>query len=131
MRWRCCSTTCHLRSSTGSLCDALTGGSDGEQLLERLERDNLFLFPLDDQRHWYRYHHLFADALRARLQAENPDRVPTVHRAAAAGTPSTERWPTPSATLWPQPMSSRRPTSWNSRCQKPGSAGRTGSCVTG
>jgi LuxR family maltose regulon positive regulatory protein len=68
---------------TGGLCDALTSGSDGQQLLERLERDNLFLTPLDDQRQWYRYHHLFADALRARLQAENPDRVPTLHRAAS------------------------------------------------
>ncbi len=67
----------------GGLCDALTGGSDGQQLLEKLERDNLFLSPLDDQRHWYRYHHLFADALRARLQAENPGRVPTLHRAAS------------------------------------------------
>jgi LuxR family transcriptional regulator, maltose regulon positive regulatory protein len=68
---------------TGRLCDALTGGSDGQQLLDILERDNLFLSPLDDQRQWYRYHHLFADALRARLQAENPDRVPTLHRAAS------------------------------------------------
>ncbi len=72
-----------LEQLTGGLCDALTGGSDGQQLLERLERDNLFLSPLDDQRHWYRYHHLFADALRARLQAESPGRVPTVHRAAS------------------------------------------------
>ena len=72
-----------LEQLTGGLCDALTGGSDGQQLLERLERDNLFLSPLDDQRRWYRYHHLFADALRARLQAENPARVPTLHRAAS------------------------------------------------
>ncbi|HEX8095333.1 tetratricopeptide repeat protein, partial [Jatrophihabitans sp.] len=72
-----------LEQLTAGLCDALTGGSDGQQLLEKLERDNLFLSPLDDQRHWYRYHHLFADALRARLQAENPARVPTLHRAAS------------------------------------------------
>jgi LuxR family maltose regulon positive regulatory protein len=72
-----------LEQLTGPLCDALTGGSDGQQLLETLERGNLFLVPLDDQRRWFRYHHLFADALRARLQAENPGRVPSLHRAAS------------------------------------------------
>src|SRR4029077_21267327 len=49
----------------GGLCDALTGRSDGQAMLETLERDNLFVIPLDDERRWYRYHHLFADALRA------------------------------------------------------------------
>ncbi len=68
---------------TGGLCDALTGGVDGQEMLERLERDNLFLIPLDDQRGWYRYHHLFADALRARLQAEDPARVNGLQRAAS------------------------------------------------
>ncbi len=68
---------------TGGLCDALTGSHDGQQLLERLERDNLFLIPRDDQREWYRYHHLFADALRARLQAEDPARVHALHQAAS------------------------------------------------
>jgi LuxR family maltose regulon positive regulatory protein len=72
-----------LEQLTGGLCDALTSGSNGQQMLEKLERDNLFLSSLDDQRRWYRYHHLFADALRARLQAENPARVPTLHRAAS------------------------------------------------
>jgi len=72
-----------LEQLTGPLCVALTGGSDSQQLLEKLERDNLFLSPLDDQRQWYRYHQLFADALRARLQAENPGRVPALHRAAS------------------------------------------------
>ena len=60
---------------TGGLCDALTGRDDGQQMLETLERDNLFVVPLDDERRWYRYHHLFADALRARLQPEDPGRV--------------------------------------------------------
>ena len=58
---------------TGSLCDSLTGRSDGQAMLETLERENLFVVPLDDERRWYRYHHLFADALRARQTA--PDRV--------------------------------------------------------
>ena len=68
---------------TGPLCDALTGRDDGRQRLEILERENLFVVPLDDQRQWYRYHHLFADALRARLLAQYPDRVPGLHRAAS------------------------------------------------
>ena len=72
-----------LEQLTGPLCDALTGAGDGQQLLETLERANLFLIPLDDQRQWFRYHHLFADALRARLVAESPERVRSLHRAAS------------------------------------------------
>jgi LuxR family maltose regulon positive regulatory protein len=72
-----------LEQLSGGLCDAVTGGRDGQQLLEKLERDNLFLTPLDDQRQWYRYHQLFADALRARLQADNPGRVRALHRSAS------------------------------------------------
>ena len=48
-----------------------------------LDRANLFLVPLDDRRQWYRYHQLFADVLRARLQDEQPDRVPVLHRRAS------------------------------------------------
>ena len=68
---------------TGGLCDALTGRSDGQPMLETLERENLFVVPLDDERRWYRYHHLFADALRARLAARHPDRVAELHAAAS------------------------------------------------
>ncbi|MGW5240147.1 LuxR C-terminal-related transcriptional regulator [Monashia sp. NPDC004114] len=60
----------------GGLCDALTGRTDGQQLLETLDRENLFLVPLDSERRWYRYHHLFADALRARLTARSPAASP-------------------------------------------------------
>ena len=67
----------------GPLCDALTGRDDGDRTLEALERANLFLVPLDDRRHWYRYHHLFADVLRARLLAEQPHLVPMLHRWAS------------------------------------------------
>jgi len=52
---------------TGSLCDALTDQDNGQQTLEYLEQANLFIVPLDDERCWYRYHHLFADLLRQRL----------------------------------------------------------------
>lgn len=58
--------TAVLTQLTGGLCDALTGRSDGQAMLERLERENVFVVALDDERRWYRYHHLFADALRAR-----------------------------------------------------------------
>jgi len=62
-------TAC-LERFTGSVCDALTGRSDGQAMLEALERANLFLIPLDEQRLWYRYHQLFAEALRTRAQRE-------------------------------------------------------------
>jgi LuxR family transcriptional regulator, maltose regulon positive regulatory protein len=55
---------------TGSLCDAVTGRTGSDVLLEELEHANLFLVPLDEHRQWYRYHHLFAEMLRARLQRE-------------------------------------------------------------
>ncbi|HLL65920.1 MAG TPA: LuxR C-terminal-related transcriptional regulator [Micromonosporaceae bacterium] len=67
---------------TGPLCDAVTGRADGTRTLADLDRGNLFLVPLDDHRRWYRYHHLFADVLRARLLAEQPDLVPGLHRRA-------------------------------------------------
>ena len=69
---------------TGPLCDAVTGRADGTRMLEDLERGNLFLVPLDTERSWYRYHHLFADVLRARLLAEHPDQVPGLHQRASA-----------------------------------------------
>ena len=68
---------------TAPLCDALTGRTDGQQVLEGLERANLFVVPLDDRRQWWRYHHLFAEALRARLGAAHPERVRSLHGAAS------------------------------------------------
>ncbi len=69
---------------SGPLCDAVTGRTDSQALLETIERTNLFLVPLDEVRGWWRYHHLFADLLRVRLAHEEPERVPILHRAAAA-----------------------------------------------
>lgn len=57
-----------LKRLTGPLCDALTGRDDGFQMLDRLERSNLFLQALDQSRRWFRYHALFADFLQARLE---------------------------------------------------------------
>ena len=68
---------------SGPLCDAVTGSTTSVQVLESLERRNLFVVPLDDQRRWYRYHHLFGDVLRARLLAERPDSVSELHRHAS------------------------------------------------
>jgi LuxR family transcriptional regulator, maltose regulon positive regulatory protein len=67
----------------GPLCDAVTGGSDGQGMLEELERANLFLVPLDEERRWWRLHHLFADLLRARMVQAQPDLVAELHRRAA------------------------------------------------
>ena len=67
----------------GPLCDAVTGASDGQGMLEELERANLFLVPLDEERRWWRFHHLFADLLRARMLQTKPDLVPELHRRAA------------------------------------------------
>jgi LuxR family maltose regulon positive regulatory protein len=69
---------------SGPLCDAVTGQGGGKAMLEALDRGNLFLVPLDDRRRWYRYHHLFADMLHARLLDERPDQVPELHRRASA-----------------------------------------------
>ena len=66
----------------GSLCDALTGRTDGREMLEMLERDNLFLVPLDGEGRYYRYHHLFAAFLRERLRRDRPEAVAEVHRRA-------------------------------------------------
>ena len=66
------------------LCQAVSPRYDGQEILERLEHANLFVIPLDDERHWYRYHHLFAEVLRQRLDQEYPDLLANLHRSASA-----------------------------------------------
>jgi len=61
------------------LCDAVTGQTDSQQLLEELERANVFVVPLDGHRHWYRYHTLFAEALRSRLEQQQADEIDRLH----------------------------------------------------
>lgn len=68
---------------SGPLCDALTGESDGQQKLESLEHANLFVVPLDNQRRWYRYHHLFSKFLRECLQQRHPTLASDLHRKAS------------------------------------------------
>ena len=72
-----------LERLNGPLCDAVTGRDDSQELLEEVERSGLFVVQLDDVRTWWRYHHLFADLLRARLE-QDPGRARRLHRNAAA-----------------------------------------------
>src|SRR6202021_2466206 len=73
-----------LERLSGELCDRVTGRTGSQAMLCDIERAGLFLVPLDEVRGWWRYHHLFADLLRARLQQQRPGRVVALHRAAAA-----------------------------------------------
>ncbi len=66
------------------LCHSITGQSRSQVMLEEIDRSNLFLVPLDDDRRWYRYHHLFADLLRSRLKEIHNDRIRDLHQAASA-----------------------------------------------
>ncbi len=68
---------------SGPLCDAVTGSQDAQDLLDNIERENLFLLPLDDNRQWFRYHRLFADFLRGELVRRHPRDVPVLHHRAA------------------------------------------------
>lgn len=72
-----------LRRFNASLCNAVTGRTNGSELLDRLERSNLFIFALDSERNWYRYHHLFAELLHKRLRDDRPERVAPSHLRAS------------------------------------------------
>ena len=69
---------------SGPLCDAVVGGDGSAARLADLDRRNLFVVALDSRRQWYRYHHLFAELLRARLETEEPGTAPALHGRAAA-----------------------------------------------
>ena len=68
----------------GDLAAAVSGQRKGQAMLEALERRDLFLRPLDDEREWFRYHHLFVGYLRRRLERDQAERVTTLHRTASA-----------------------------------------------
>jgi LuxR family maltose regulon positive regulatory protein len=72
-----------LERLSGALCDAVTELLDSQARLEALHRTNLFTIALDEHGEWYRYHHLFRDALRLRLQQTQPDLIPTLHQRAS------------------------------------------------
>nr|WP_231983603.1 LuxR C-terminal-related transcriptional regulator [Mycobacterium sp. E2733] len=69
---------------SGPLCDAVLQTSDSASVLDEIERENLFLVPLDTSRHWYRYHQLFRELLRTELRRSEPGLVGDLHRRAAA-----------------------------------------------
>jgi LuxR family maltose regulon positive regulatory protein len=73
-----------LEQLCGPLCSAVTLQLEGQAMLEALENANLFLTPLDQNRHWYRYHHLFAEMLRDRLARRSPHGLSELHLRAAA-----------------------------------------------
>lgn len=68
---------------SGPLCDAVTGRNDSHSVLAHLEATNLFLIPLDEERRWYRYHHLFSDLLHSQLIRSQPELIPELHRRAS------------------------------------------------
>lgn len=74
--------TAVLERLSGPLCDTVTGRNDGQAMLEKLERANLFLVSLDDERCWFRYHHLFSEFLIKTLLQTRPELVPELHRRA-------------------------------------------------
>jgi LuxR family maltose regulon positive regulatory protein len=75
--------TCLLDRVNGELADLLTGRSGSERILLGLEDANAFVMSLDQERTWFRYHHLFGDLLRLELRQTLPDQVPALHRRAA------------------------------------------------
>ena len=86
-RWRCSSFSCTPRildRLSGPLCDAVREQEGSQAMLEALDRANLFVVALDDERRWYRYHHLFAEVLRSHLQQTWPALVPILHQRASA-----------------------------------------------
>ena len=78
------SRTAVLGRFTAPLCDAVAGTSDAREILDALERENLFLIALDDHRQWFRYHHLFAQLLLAQLARAEPGALPGLHQRASA-----------------------------------------------
>ena len=66
------------------LCDAVTGSADAAAIIDELERENLFVVPLDERRQWFRYHHLFAQVLSGQLARTESDLVPSLHARASA-----------------------------------------------
>src|SRR5207244_4319906 len=76
-------STSILERLNASLCDAIMNQAGSQQMLQRLEQTNLFLVSLDRNREWYRYHALFAQALRCQLEGTHADLVPILHHRAS------------------------------------------------
>lgn len=74
------------------LCELIAGVEDGRAMLDQVESLNLFIFALDDEWQWYRFHRLFADYLRDRLRREHPEEIEKLHRAACAWFADQQLW---------------------------------------
>ena len=83
------------------LCDEVVGSADAAEIIDTLERENLFIVPLDAIRQWFRYHSLFAQVLRGYLAKTEPDIVPVLHERAAPGIGGPGRWTRRSVTRSP------------------------------
>ena len=75
--------TCITERTCGALASTLSRGDRGQVLLEEVEKRDLFLHRIDDNGDWFRYHHLFAEFLRRRLERDQPDRVAELHQSAS------------------------------------------------
>jgi LuxR family transcriptional regulator, maltose regulon positive regulatory protein len=73
-----------LHRFSAPLCQAVDQSADAAAIIDILERDNVFVVPLDDTRQWFRYHHLFAQLLRSELAREEPEILPVLHQRASA-----------------------------------------------
>ena len=71
-----------LEQMSAPLCNDVLNRNDSQLILETLEKNNMFVIPLDDERHWYRYHHLFADLLKQRLQQKDQMLIIDIHNKA-------------------------------------------------
>jgi len=85
--------TAILERFNAGLCNAVTGLQDSQTLLEKIEQANLFLIPLDDERKWYRYHHLFTDVLRSHLHQTAAETIAPLHQRASRWFEAQELWP--------------------------------------
>lgn len=73
-----------LERLSADLCNVVMSQTNGQSILDHLERANLFIVPLDDDRHWYRYHQLFADLLQKQLMQKQPEHVQELHQRASS-----------------------------------------------
>jgi len=71
-----------LEQMSAPLCNKILSRNDSRLILETLDKNNMFIVPLDDERHWYRYHHLFADLLKYRLQQKEQMLINDIHNKA-------------------------------------------------
>ena len=98
-----------LERMSGDLCDAVLDREGSTQLLCELEKEDLFLSPLDERREWYRYHSIFREFLYRELMLRSPERVPELRRRAFDWLAGSASSTTPATKLWRRRSTTRRP----------------------